>query len=71
MFTLWIFAFATLSKNARFDESTHKITVSIPDPNLFYEIQNYLEESGAYIEVQLNSKILQIRAEYFLHSLWK
>lgn len=61
----WKTALGTLIKNARMDESTHKIIINIPDPNLYYEIQNFLEESGAYNEVQLNSKILQIRAEYF------
>lgn len=39
--------------------------ISIPDPNLFYEIQNFLEEQGAYIDKQLNSKLLVIREEYF------
>lgn len=62
----WKCALAGLIKNARYDEATHKITLNIPDPNLYLEIQNYLEEQGAYIEKQLNSKILQMRAEYFL-----
>ena len=62
----WEKSFVKLIKNARYDEDTHKVTVNIPDPNLYLEIQNFIEENGAYVEKQLNSKILQIRAEYFI-----
>lgn len=62
----WEIAFAKLIKNARYDLKTQKITLNIPDPNLFIEIQNFIESRGAYVEKQLNSKILQIRAEYFV-----
>ena len=40
--------------------------ISIPDPNLYYEIQNFIEEQGAYIEKTLNSKHLVIRTAYFV-----
>ena len=62
----WKPAFAKLIVNARYDKQTNKIAVGIPDPNLFLEIQNYIEENGAYVEKQLNGKILQLRAEYFV-----
>ena len=62
----WKRAFAKLIANARYEKETHKIIVNIPDPNLYIEIQNYFEENGAYVEKQLNSKILQIRVEYFI-----
>lgn len=62
----WKAALATLTCNARYDSNTKKITINIPDPNLFYEIQNFIEEQGAYVEMQLNSKILQIRVEYYI-----
>lgn len=62
----WEIAFAKLIKNARYDPITQKITLNIPDPNLFIEIQNFIESQGSYVEKQLNSKILQIRAEYFI-----
>lgn len=62
----WEIAFAKLIKNARYDPKTQKITLNIPDPNLFIEIQNFIESRGSYVEMQLNSKILQIRAEYFI-----
>ena len=62
----WEKAFAKLIKNARYDKDSRKVTVNIPDPNLYLEIQNFIEENGAYVEKQLNSKILQIRAEYFI-----
>lgn len=62
----WKMALAKLTKNARFDQNTHKVTLNIPDPNLYLEIQNFIEEQDAYVEKQLNSKILQIRAEYYI-----
>lgn len=62
----WKLELAKLTENARYDQATHRVTLNIPDPNLFLEIQNFIEEQGAYIEKQLNSKILQIRAEYYI-----
>lgn len=62
----WKKSLMPLIKNARFDKNKTKIILNIPDPNLYYEIKNYIEEQGAYVEIQLNSKILQIRIEYFI-----
>lgn len=62
----WKLALSHLTEKARYDSTSHKIMLNIPDPNLFYEIQNFIEEQGAYIEKQLNSKILQIRVEYYI-----
>lgn len=55
-----------LIKSATYDSESGKITINIHDPNLALEIENAIEESGAYIEKQLNNKIFQIRAEYFV-----
>jgi len=62
----WKKDFVRLIQNARYDETSHKIFLNIPDPALYIEIQNYIEENGAYIEKQLNSKLLQMRAESFI-----
>lgn len=62
----WKAALALLTENARYDKATNKVTLNIPDPNLYIEIQNFIEEQGSYVEKQLNSKILQIRAEYYI-----
>lgn len=62
----WKEELKSLLQNARYDEATKKVIISIPDPNLYLEIQNYLEEQGGFIEKQLNSKLLQMRIEYFL-----
>ena len=62
----WKKALANLTENARYDKITQKITLNIPDPNLYLEIQNFIEDSGAYIEKQLNSKVLQLRVEYYI-----
>lgn len=42
------------------------MALNIPDPNLYLEIQNFIEEQGAYVEKKLNSKVLQLRAEYYI-----
>ena len=62
----WKKSLAGIMNNARYDERSGKVQMYIPDPNLFLEIQNFLEESGAFIETQLNKNMLQIRAEYFI-----
>lgn len=62
----WKASLALLTKNARYDRISKKIVLNIPDPNLFIEIQNFIEEQGAYVEKQLNNKILQIRVEYYI-----
>ncbi|MBR6270643.1 MAG: hypothetical protein IKR26_00595 [Lachnospiraceae bacterium] len=59
----WKKRFAKLISAARHENN--KVIVNIPDPVLFLEIKNYIEEIGGYIEIQLNSSILQMRAEYF------
>ena len=62
----WEKSLALLTNNARYDSVSRKISINIPDPNLFLDIQNFIEEHGGYIETQLNKKILHIRAEYYL-----
>ena len=62
----WEHALAKLTEKARYDKESKKVCLNIPDPNLYLEIQNFIEEHGAYIEKQLNSKVLQIRAEYYI-----
>lgn len=63
----WKVALAKLTKHARYDFRTHMVTLNIPDPNLYLEIQNFIEENGAYVDKQLNSKILRLRAEYYIN----
>lgn len=60
----WEKSFTKLLDNARLENG--KVIISIPDPNLFLEIQEFLERNGAYVETQLNHKLLKIRAEYFI-----
>ena len=63
----WKKEIAALMPNARYENK--KVYINIPDSNLFYEIQNFLENEGSYIEKQLNSKLLVIRIEYFIDLL--
>lgn len=60
----WRKSFQRLINNARYEDS--KIKIHIPDKNLYLEIENAIEESGGYIEKQLNASLLQIRPEFFI-----
>lgn len=44
----------------------HHIKVNIPDPNLFFAIQDYIEDTGGYVDIQLNSKLLSVPIENFM-----
>lgn len=63
----WRKRLADISKNAIYDEG--RIKLHIPDRNLYLEIKNAIEESGGFIETQLNPSLLQIRPEYFIDLL--
>jgi len=62
----WKSSLAGLIQNARYDKESSKMVLSIPDPNLLIEIQNFIEEQGGYFTIQSNGKLLQLRIEYFL-----
>lgn len=64
----WYEVFLEYSKNAVFDNS-ERIVISIPDPNVYLELQHAIEELGGYVEVQLNSKLLKISPGYFIELL--
>lgn len=53
-------------KNVQFSKND-MVIINIPDPNLFYAIQDYIEEYGGYVEIHINRKILEMRKEY----LWQ
>lgn len=66
----WYEAFLEYCQNAQFDKSD-RIVINIPDPNVYIELQNAIEEIGGYVEVQLNSKLLKIPPGYFVELLLK
>ncbi len=63
----WKKSFKRIMGNAQYENG--KIKIHIPDRNLFLELQNAVEESGGFIDVQLNSKLLQISPAFFLDLL--
>ncbi len=64
----WYDAFIEYSKNAVFDNAD-RIVISIPDPNVYLELQQAIEALGGFVEVQLNSKLLKIPPGYFIELL--
>ena len=65
----WQLALKNLLKNARYERESKKICLSILDPNLYYEVENFFDLHGAAIEKTLNPKILKLRVEYFIQLL--
>lgn len=65
----WKENFLDLVHFAYFDKSNHKVTMSINDPILYIELENYIEENNMYFEKQLNQKNFTIRVEYFIELL--
>lgn len=59
----WKEAFARIIDNYRYENG--KIKLHIPDKNLYLELKNVIESAGGYVDVQLNSSLLQISPEYF------
>lgn len=60
----WKKSFERIIENARYENG--KIRIHIPDKNLYLELKNAVESNGGIIEVQLNSKVLQLSPEYFI-----
>ncbi|MBR1453830.1 MAG: hypothetical protein IJ593_04215 [Lachnospiraceae bacterium] len=63
----WQEEFKLYLNNAKYENG--KIIISIMDPNVMIEITNYLEQKGFYNEIQLNSKLLVLRSEFFIDLL--
>jgi len=54
-----------LSDENRIRVDNKYIKINIPDPTLFLEIKNHIEESGGYVEISLNSSLLTVPAKDF------
>ena len=65
----WKKSFERISKNAQYENG--KIKIHIPDKNLYLEIKNAVESVGGYVDVQLNSKLLQMSPSYFINLVLK
>lgn len=59
----WEESFAEIAKNAIYEDD--KIKLHIPDKNLFLEIKNAIERNGGFVDIQLNSNLLQIKPAFF------
>lgn len=62
----WKKSLANLIDNAKYDSDKKYVYLNIPDPALFNDIQNYVEENGGYLDIKLNRKVLAVRVEFFL-----
>lgn len=67
----WRNSLASLKDCIRYDEVKKKIIIPTPDPNLYNEIRNYIEQAGGYIEIQRKGNYIQIRPEYYLMLIYE
>ncbi|MCM1335367.1 MAG: hypothetical protein NC084_10980 [Bacteroides sp.] len=66
----WSKSLLSIKDNIVYDEPKKKIIIPMPDPNLYNEIRNFVEEQGRYIEIQRGQNCLQMRPEYLFMILY-
>ncbi|MBQ4630954.1 MAG: hypothetical protein IJB70_08235 [Clostridia bacterium] len=66
----WYDAFWEYNKSA-FLDSTGKIVINIPDPNVHMELEHTIEQFGGYIDTQLNPKLLKIEPCHYINLIIK
>lgn len=62
----WKESFAHLVKNAKYDDVTKTVKLSIEDVNLLKEVRHFVSTKGWYDEVQLNPRLFQCKLDCFL-----
>ena len=62
----WRKQFLQISHEAKYDPDKKRVIMNISDNWLFVNIQDFLEDKGEPIEIQLNGKILQIPIPYYI-----
>ena len=61
----WKENFASLVRNAKYDEADHYVKIIIEDVNVMNEVRHFIEEKGWYDECSLNKKLLRIPLNCF------
>ena len=62
----WKDAFQECIRRAKYDDKKALVKVSISDPNVKREVENQIDRLSFYSEYQLNTKLLQMRADQFV-----
>ncbi len=62
----WKKAFVERIQYAKYDDKKALVKVSILDPNVRRDVEHYIDSQNWYSEYQLNSKLLQMRADQFI-----
>jgi hypothetical protein len=58
--------FIEKARYARLEDDGKRISLPIYDPNLYIELENFIEKENGYVEAQLNPKIFTIRIDQFV-----
>ena len=67
----WKKAFGERIQYAKYDDKKALVKVSILDPNVRRDVEHYIDLQNWYSEYQLNSKLLQMRADQFIEMCMK
>ena len=67
----WRKSLESIKEHIRYDSRKQRIIIPAPDPNLYEEIRNFIQENGGYIDIQLGTNIIQIRPEYYFWLLYE
>lgn len=62
----WKKAFIEQIQYAKYDDKKALVKVAILDPNVKRDVEHYIDTLNLYSEYQLNSKLLQMRADHFI-----
>ena len=60
----WEKSLLSIKDRIVYDETKQRIIIPMPDPNLYNEIRNFIENNGGYIEIQRGNNVIQIRPHY-------
>ena len=67
----WRKSLESIMDSIRYDSRKNKVIIPAPDPNLYEEIRNFIQEKGGYIDIQPGSNVIQIRPEYYFLLLYE
>ncbi len=66
----WKKSLEEIKERIRYDQEKNRIVIPMPDPNLYNEIRNYIENNNGYIEIQRGNNVLQIRPDCYFDLLY-
>ena len=67
----WRKSLESIKDYIRYDIIKNRVIIPAPDPNLYEEIHNFIQEKGGYIDIKFGTNVIQIRPEYYFWLLYE